>query len=139
MGDGEVGGEPKTDAEEPEHDQDPHHHGYVLDLHGVEEHAGEAIHFEFELDDDHPRQEGGQGEKRRRQSGDEGVSGDVDVPHLPLGEALRPSGQDVVLVTLVLDPDPPARRWTAEDRRNGVGWGTTFPASWTDYGTPDIG
>ena len=40
---------------------------------------------------------------------------------------------------LVLDPDPQTRTWTAAERRGGVGWGTAFPPSWTQYGTPDVG
>jgi catechol 2,3-dioxygenase len=37
---------------------------------------------------------------------------------------------------LDLDPDGPTRIWTAEERRAGIGWGTSFPDSWRTYGTP---
>jgi catechol 2,3-dioxygenase len=54
----------------------------------------------------------------------------------------EPGGNRIEVTTgadLVLDPDPPTRTWTAAERRRGVGWGTVFPASWTEYGTPDLG
>jgi catechol 2,3-dioxygenase len=53
----------------------------------------------------------------------------------------EPGGNRIEVTTgadLVLDPDPPTRRWTAAERRRGVGWGTVFPPSWTEYGTPDL-
>jgi catechol 2,3 dioxygenase len=52
----------------------------------------------------------------------------------------EPGGNRIEVTTgadLVLDPDPPTRRWTAAERRRGIGWGTRFPASWSEYGTPD--
>ena len=53
----------------------------------------------------------------------------------------EPGGNRIEITTgadLVLDPDPVTRTWTAAERRQGVGWGTTFPASWGAYGTPDV-
>jgi catechol 2,3-dioxygenase len=53
----------------------------------------------------------------------------------------EPGGNRIEVTTgadLVLDPDPPVRTWTAAERRRGIGWGTTFPPSWTEYGTPDV-
>ena len=53
----------------------------------------------------------------------------------------EPGGNRIEVTTgaeLVLDPDPPTRTWTAAERRRGVGWGTSFPPSWTEYGTPDV-
>ncbi len=53
----------------------------------------------------------------------------------------EPGGNRIEITTgsdLVLDPDPVTRTWTAAERRSGVGWGTTFPASWGAYGTPDL-
>jgi catechol 2,3-dioxygenase len=53
----------------------------------------------------------------------------------------EPGGNRIEVTTgadLVLDPDPPTRTWTAAERRRGVGWGTAFPPSWTEYGTPDV-
>jgi catechol 2,3-dioxygenase len=53
----------------------------------------------------------------------------------------EPGGNRIEVTTgadLVLDPDPPTRTWTAAERRRGVGWGTAFPPTWTEYGTPDI-
>jgi catechol 2,3-dioxygenase len=53
----------------------------------------------------------------------------------------EPGGNRIEVTTgadLVLDPDPPTRTWTAAERRRGIGWGTVFPASWHQYGTPDI-
>ena len=55
--------------------------------------------------------------------------------------AFEPGGNRVEITTgadLVLDPDPPTRRWTAAERRGEIGWGTVFPPSWTEYGTPDL-
>ncbi len=52
----------------------------------------------------------------------------------------EPGGNRIEITTgadLVLDPDPPTRRWTAAERRGGIGWGTVFPPSWSTYGTPD--
>ena len=54
----------------------------------------------------------------------------------------EPGGNRFEITTgadLELDPDPPTRRWTAAERRRGVGWGTVFPPSWSEYGTPDLG
>jgi catechol 2,3-dioxygenase len=53
----------------------------------------------------------------------------------------EPGGNRIEVTTgadLVLDPDPPTRTWTAAERRRGIGWGTKFPPSWTEYGTPDL-
>jgi len=53
----------------------------------------------------------------------------------------EPGGNRIEITTgadLVLDPAPVTRTWTAAERRQGVGWGTTFPASWGAYGTPDV-
>ncbi|HEX4033024.1 MAG TPA: VOC family protein [Solirubrobacteraceae bacterium] len=53
----------------------------------------------------------------------------------------EPGGNRIEVTTgadLVLDPEPPTRTWTAAERRRGVGWGTTFPPSWHEYGTPDL-
>jgi catechol 2,3-dioxygenase len=53
----------------------------------------------------------------------------------------EPGGNRIEITTgadLVLDPDPPTRTWTAAERRKGIGWGTVFPSSWRDYGTPDL-
>lgn len=53
----------------------------------------------------------------------------------------EPGGNRIEVTTgsdLVLDPDPPTRMWTAAERRQGVGWGTVFPPSWREYGTPDV-
>jgi catechol 2,3-dioxygenase len=53
----------------------------------------------------------------------------------------EPGGNRIEVTTssdLVLDPDPPTRTWTAAERRRGVGWGTVFPPSWREYGTPDV-
>ena len=54
----------------------------------------------------------------------------------------EPGGNRIEITTgsdLVLDPDPPTRSWTAAERRRGIGWGTVFPPSWSEYGTPDLG
>ena len=51
----------------------------------------------------------------------------------------EPGGNRIEVTTgavLQLDPDGPARVWTAAERRAGVGWGTRFPDSWQTYGTP---
>jgi catechol 2,3-dioxygenase len=53
----------------------------------------------------------------------------------------EPGGNRIEVMTaadLVLDPEPPTRTWTAAERRLGIGWGTTFPPSWHEYGTPDF-
>jgi catechol 2,3-dioxygenase len=53
----------------------------------------------------------------------------------------EPGGNRIEVMTgsdLVLDPDPPTRTWTAAERRQGIGWGTVFPPSWREYGTPDV-
>ena len=53
----------------------------------------------------------------------------------------EPGGNRIEITTaadLVLDPAPETRIWTAAERRRGVGWGTAFPASWSQYGTPDV-
>lgn len=54
----------------------------------------------------------------------------------------EPGGNRIEVTTaadLVIDPEPPTRTWTAAERRGGVGWGTAFPRSWHEYGTPDVG
>jgi catechol 2,3-dioxygenase len=54
----------------------------------------------------------------------------------------EPGGNRIEITTgadLVLDPAPATRTWTAAERRRGIGWGTVFPPSWTEYGTPDVG
>jgi catechol 2,3 dioxygenase len=54
----------------------------------------------------------------------------------------EPGGNRIEVTTgadLVLDPDPETRTWTAAERRRGIGWGTKFPPSWAQYGTPDVG
>jgi catechol 2,3 dioxygenase len=51
----------------------------------------------------------------------------------------EPGGNRIEVTTgadLVLDPAPPTRRWIAAERRRGVGWGTKFPPTWSEYGTP---
>ena len=53
----------------------------------------------------------------------------------------EPGGNRIEVTTgadLVLDPDPATRTWTAAERRRGIGWGTRFPLTWTEYGTPDV-
>jgi catechol 2,3-dioxygenase len=53
----------------------------------------------------------------------------------------EPGGNRIEVTTaaqLVIDPDPDTRIWTASQRQAGVGWGTVFPPSWHDYGTPDL-
>jgi catechol 2,3 dioxygenase len=53
----------------------------------------------------------------------------------------EPGGNRIEVTTgadLVLDPDPHTRTWTAAERRRGIGWGTKFPQTWTEYGTPDV-
>lgn len=53
----------------------------------------------------------------------------------------EPGGNRIEVTTgadLVLDPDPPTRVWTAAERRRGIGWGTVFPPTWHEYGTPDV-
>jgi catechol 2,3-dioxygenase len=54
----------------------------------------------------------------------------------------EPGGNRIEVMTgadLVIDPDPPLRTWTAAERRRGIGWGTVFPSTWHEYGTPDVG
>lgn len=51
----------------------------------------------------------------------------------------EPGGNRIEVTTgadLNLDPDGPARVWTAAERAAGVGWGTKFPDTWSSYGTP---
>ncbi len=62
------------------------------------------LHLGFH--DDHPRQDGGEGEERGRHRRCHGIAGDVDVADLPPGEALGPGGEDVVLRPFVLHAHP---------------------------------
>ena len=51
----------------------------------------------------------------------------------------EPGGNRIEIATgadLGLDPNPPTRIRTAGERRRGIGWGTVFPPSSRDYGTP---
>jgi catechol 2,3-dioxygenase len=55
--------------------------------------------------------------------------------------AFEPGGNRIEVTTgadLQLDPDGPVRVWTAQERRAGIGWGTTFPPTWTSRGTPPL-
>jgi catechol 2,3-dioxygenase len=78
---------------------------------------------------------------------DHGVAIEVPPAQHTIGRSFflygfEPGGNRIEITTgsdLVLDPDPPTRIWTAAERRRGVGWGTTFPPSWTRYATPDLG
>ena len=76
---------------------------------------------------------------------DHGVAIEVPPAQHTIGRSFflyffEPGGNRIEITTgadLVLDPDPPTRSWTAAERRRGVGWGTVFPPTWTQYGTPD--
>jgi catechol 2,3-dioxygenase len=76
---------------------------------------------------------------------DHGVAIEVPPAQHTIGRSfflygIEPGGNRFEITTgadLMLDPDPPTRTWTAAERRRGVGWGTVFPPSWTEYGTPD--
>jgi catechol 2,3-dioxygenase len=78
---------------------------------------------------------------------DRGVTIEVPPAQHTIGRSFflygfEPGGNRIEITTgadLVLDPDPPTRVWTAAERRRGIGWGTVFPPSWHDYGTPDVG
>jgi catechol 2,3-dioxygenase len=78
---------------------------------------------------------------------DQGVAIEVPPAQHTIGRGFflygfEPGGNRIEVTTgsdLVLDPDPPTRTWTAAERRRGIGWGTVFPASWHEYGTPDVG
>jgi catechol 2,3-dioxygenase len=77
---------------------------------------------------------------------DQGVPIEVPPAQHTIGRSFflygfEPGGNRIEVTTgadLVLDPDPPTRTWTAAERRRGIGWGTVFPASWHQYGTPDV-
>ena len=77
---------------------------------------------------------------------DQGVPIEVPPAQHTIGRSFflygfEPGGNRIEVTTgadLVLDPDPPTRSWTAAERRRGIGWGTTFPPSWREYGTPDV-
>jgi catechol 2,3-dioxygenase len=77
---------------------------------------------------------------------DQGIQIEVPPAQHTIGRSFflygfEPGGNRIEITTgadLVLDPDPVTRTWTAAERRQGVGWGTTFPASWGAYGTPDV-
>jgi catechol 2,3-dioxygenase len=78
---------------------------------------------------------------------DHGVAIEVPPAQHTIGRSFflygfEPGGNRIEITTgvdLVLDPDPPTRSWTAAERRRGIGWGSVFPPSWTEYGTPDLG
>jgi len=78
---------------------------------------------------------------------DHGVTIEVPPAQHTIGRSFflygfEPGGNRIEIATgadLMLDPDPPTRTWTAAERRRGVGWGTRFPPSWTEYGTPEVG
>ncbi len=77
---------------------------------------------------------------------DHGVTIEVPPAQHTIGRSFflygfEPGGNRIEITTgadLVLDPDPPTRTWTAAERRRGIGWGTVFPPSWSEYGTPDL-
>ena len=51
----------------------------------------------------------------------------------------EPGGNRIEVTTgadFHFDPDGPTRIWSAEERRAGIGWGTSFPETWRSYGTP---
>jgi catechol 2,3-dioxygenase len=51
----------------------------------------------------------------------------------------EPGGNRIEVTTgadFHFDPDGPPRIWSAEERRGGIGWGTSFPETWRSYGTP---
>lgn len=53
----------------------------------------------------------------------------------------EPGGNRVEVMTgvdFIYEPDLEPRVWTAEERKQGVGWGTKFPESWHSYGTPPL-
>ncbi len=78
---------------------------------------------------------------------DHGVAIEVPPAQHTIGRSFflygfEPGGNRIEVTTgadLVLDPAPQTRTWTAAERRRGIGWGTVFPASWHEYGTPDVG
>lgn len=50
----------------------------------------------------------------------------------------EPGGNRIEVTTgadFHFDPDGPPRIWSAEERRAGIGWGTSFPETWRSYGT----